>query len=65
MKRKKRNKGKCKIEGCRKLATHTAYDSKNKLIVDCCESHADAIAENEWPEYVVSCPDCGCKFGVN
>jgi hypothetical protein len=29
-----------------------------------CEAHADMAVERGTPEYKVSCPNCGCYFGV-
>lgn len=29
-----------------------------------CDSHADVVANEDWPEYVTDCPNCGCWFGV-
>lgn len=29
-----------------------------------CEVHAEKVANERSPEYVESCPNCGCKFGV-
>jgi len=30
-----------------------------------CEAHAKMAANNNFPEYIEACPNCGCWFGVN
>ncbi len=56
--------GKCQYEGCKRNATHIASD-RRKIVRLYCETHADWVADDDIPEYVVNCPNCGCRFGVN
>jgi len=30
-----------------------------------CEPHASKVTDEGCPEYVDTCPNCGCGFGVN
>lgn len=30
-----------------------------------CAAHAQIVADERNPEYIESCPNCGCRFGVN
>ena len=56
---------KCCAPGCMKEATTFAYNPKTLLVISTCEHHAMDVAESESPEYIVNCPNCKCKFGVN
>lgn len=69
-------KGLCEFEECKAKATHLAVgrfyavgdDNVNLGHPELglyCEQHAHEIAEENYPEYVKSCPNCGCVFGVN
>jgi hypothetical protein len=56
---------KCEWKGCRKNAIVLAWDNVDKVLLLCCEDHAYEAADRGHPEYVVNCPNCNCKFGVN
>ena len=58
---------KCQYTGCDESASCLAYGRDGEITypISCCEEHADIIANQENPEYVVGCPGCGCRFGVN
>lgn len=63
-------KGTCQYEGCDELATYIAsgryYMGVAGHGTSCfCEDHAAVVADEGNPEYVVCCPNCDCKFGVN
>lgn len=30
-----------------------------------CDYHASVVADEGHPEYTDTCPNCGCRFGVN
>ena len=54
---------KCEWEDCDEPATEIAVGEKHKL--GCyCEKHADIVSDERRPEYNVSCPNCGCQFGI-
>lgn len=68
---------KCAYEGCELSATTLAKGRATQAYgVDAvehghpnvamyCEAHAEVVADERAPEYTVSCPHCGCRFGVN
>lgn len=64
----------CKYEGCEKEAAQLAMgrdrftfpESRISMEIDnYCAAHASVVASYDDPEYIVDCPNCGCKFGVN
>ncbi len=55
----------CRFPGCKKDAIFLAAGILNNQPKFYCEEHAVAIADEGNPEYIVDCPNCGCKFGVN
>lgn len=30
-----------------------------------CDTHARMVADEDSPEYISDCPNCGCTYGVN
>lgn len=64
-------KGTCEYEDCNEPATQIAcgrisYLSHTGHNLGCyCEYHSEIVADEDDPEYVVYCPNCGCAFGVN
>ena len=64
--------GQCQWEGCYETATHiacgrwTCTGNGGHQIPGCyCKAHAQAVADEAYPEYTEECPNCGCKFGVH
>lgn len=57
--------GKCQWDHCDQPATQVAYGRRRREIGVYCEAHADRVIDQDMPEYTVSCPNCGCGFGVN
>jgi len=62
--------GECQMEGCSQRATEIACgrdcDGAGHPIPACyCETHAKQVAHEYHPEYTESCPNCGCRFGIN
>lgn len=57
--------GKCAQNDCGQPATETVYDKRNDAWLSCCELHAQQILDQDDPEYVVGCPNCGCRVAVN
>jgi len=56
----------CGYIGCDKPVTNIAAGRvSSKIPRYFCEDHAQIVANEQEPEYVVSCPNCGCRFGVN
>lgn len=58
----------CNEVGCDETATHIACASalipdRNTLGVYC-EAHAQTLSEDSHFGFSVSCPNCGCRFGV-
>lgn len=37
---------------------------KDKKVAGYCKQHAELVADDSCPEYIVTCPNCGCQFGV-
>lgn len=58
----------CKFHNCTNHATFIASGRTRQG--DCvtgrfCSEHFPQVVAANHPEYVVDCPNCGCKFGVN
>ena len=56
---------KCASPGCMQDATTLVCHPDTKAIISMCEKDANYIAKYPTPEYIVNCPNCRCKFGVN
>ncbi len=56
---------KCQYPDCNEPATAIADDSEKRQVGFYCDAHAEKVADYNSPEYHVSCPNCGCYFGVN
>ena len=60
---------KCEYEGCDKEAVQQATGNrdfeKSVTVKWYCEEHAYLVADKDSPEYHTTCPNCGCRFGVN
>lgn len=50
---------------CDQPATTVAEHSGTKELGKYCDKHARKAVDFHNPEYHVSCPNCGCDFGVN
>ena len=65
--------GKCSFEDCESDATQIASgraDDENPerghpTPAVYCDTHGDMVADEQFPEYHDTCPNCGCRFGVN
>lgn len=56
----------CCVPGCPQDATLLAASGSGTDDADhYCEAHGLAVAEGTQPEYIVDCPNCACRFGVN
>jgi len=56
----------CAFEGCENVATEVVKGRTGHPDIGAyCEAHAQEVEVEENPEYVVDCPNCGCRFGVN
>ena len=63
--------GTCAFEGCRRKATYIACavegplkDVKPGREPKCyCDVHAMIVQDENGPEYINRCPNCGCIFG--
>jgi hypothetical protein len=62
----------CEFDGCGEPATdlakgrrHFSGNPGHPRVGNYCTKHADVVADEGDPEYVVDCPNCGCQFGVN
>lgn len=58
-------KGVCMYADCEKQATVTVFHREMRILIALCEDHANIVVERDDPEYVVDCPNCKCRFGVN
>ncbi len=56
---------KCIIDGCKNEGKTLAFGREMGRLGYVCEEHADELSDEGCPEYNVSCPCCGCEFGVN
>lgn len=55
----------CAYKGCDQEATQLATgDRKDEAPAHYCEKHANKVSDTGSPEYIVDCPNCGCRFGV-
>ncbi len=62
--------GKCQWDECEQSATTIAagrrgIDRDGHPLGLYCDAHADIVIDEGFPEYHDSCPNCGCRFGVN
>lgn len=57
-------KGKCQFKNCEKEANCLACGRYHSPACYC-EEHASIIIDEQAPEYIEHCPNCGCRFGVN
>ncbi len=57
--------GLCGINDCLEKVTDIAYNRKERKVLAYCVKHARMIADDDSPEYIISCPNCDCMFGVN
>jgi hypothetical protein len=55
----------CEVPNCGELADFLVYSRGMKGVVKCCEKHATAIVQEQYPEYVVCCDNCDCMLPVN
>lgn len=67
-----RIEGRCQYEDCEEPATYIASGRKrygednghpNPGVY--CDAHANVVEDEGNPEYRDTCPNCGCRFGVN
>lgn len=62
--------GECEWIDCGEPATtiaigRTWFENPGHPLGLFCEAHADKVAGESNPEYIVECPNCSCHFGVN
>lgn len=55
----------CEYPDCKRAASGEAYDREQSRVMRVCMQHSEIVADRGSPEYLVSCPRCGCHFGVN
>jgi hypothetical protein len=63
----------CQFEGCDRPATVIACGREtygdpplgHLEPAFYCDEHARTVANQNHPEYIEDCPNCGCVFGVN
>ena len=57
---------KCSYEGCYEPAEFIACGrTKHRMPAYFCNEHAEDVTDEDNPEYHDTCPNCGCRFGVN
>lgn len=54
----------CEYPGCNETAESIVYSNSKDAVMLCCFDHTDKVWDADTTEYGVSCPNCGCKFGV-
>lgn len=55
----------CEWLNCNKPAEYVAHQRTVDKILCLCDEHTTVAIEQDNPEYLVSCPNCYCHFGVN
>ena len=56
---------KCPYEECTKEANTFVYSREKNKVVKVCFYHAEKIVDEGSPEYIKTCPKCGCLMPVN
>lgn len=56
---------KCQYKDCEEVALWLAYSRHEKKVGAYCDFHYYQVLDEDYPEYGVDCPNCGCGFGVN
>jgi len=56
---------KCEYEDCEKDAYDLVYSRKLDKVIETCYDHAKVVVDEGNPEYIQSCPHCGCWIPVN
>ena len=57
--------GMCWKPLCDSQGVTIVYDRVRKAFGWYCENHSEYVHRDTHPEYIVGCPACGCRFGVN
>lgn len=55
----------CEWLNCNKPAEYVSYQRTMNKLLCLCDEHSTIAIEQDWPEYLVFCPNCKCRFGVN
>lgn len=57
----------CRYEfpNCPRTATELAYSRRFKEVIRCCERCASTAVNEDGPEYVDYCANCGCRSPIN
>ena len=55
----------CEYEDCQKEATDLVYSRKLDKVIETCSRHTREVVDEENPEYVETCPHCGCWIPIN
>lgn len=55
----------CEYSDCTEIADSLVYDRAANTVKDVCDRHAYVILDDTCPEYITSCPNCGCGIPVN
>ncbi len=51
--------------GCDKKADTLVYVRREDKVIKICLAHARTVVNEDNPEYIESCPHCGCIIPVN
>ena len=57
----------CQYPGCPEEASVKVLVDTESIrgLRDYCDAHAEQAAAESGSEYVITCPNCQCQFGVN
>ena len=56
---------KCNYENCQEEATDWVYCRETGKVIKTCYKHAKIVVDEDNPEYIESCPRCGCWIPIN
>lgn len=56
--------GTCEVEGCEEPPTVVVWSEESGRFLYCCGRHGKEIMMGGKDRRMVSCPQCGCTFGV-
>lgn len=54
----------CEDFDCPEPAKFLVYSRNTKKVFKCCAVHGKRISEEDYPEYIDTCKNCGCVQGV-
>lgn len=59
------NPPECQWNGCTATGDGLVYDRKGDRFMRCCMKHRNRAADQDNPEYIHECENCGCTIPIN